>query len=177
MDNAVEQPTRLTGFEYMIIAGLSEAVVRALGIASKRLRMKLLRMCNLFLNYLSQHPRPAAMAVLVAGDVAEFTVQEIIEGGERMHFSGVSLLTFFCTEPGSGERLCTPPLVDTLMKWIEERLPKVRDMIGSWGDVTETDTVCVLWFLYNASEAVGPVIPLAEPLPLVVGACIRFAQS
>jgi hypothetical protein len=67
--------------------------------------------------------------------------------------------------------------VDTLMKWIEEWLEKVREMIGSWGEVTESDTVCVLWFLYNAPEPLRLVIPLAEPLILVVGACIRFAQS
>jgi hypothetical protein len=117
----------------VIVAGLCEAVVRGLGV-SKRVRMKVLSMTALFLNYLSEHLQPAALAVLVAGDVLELVVQELVEGGEAMHGIAVPLLVLFCTDPGPGERLCALPLVDTLMKWIEEWLLKVRkNIVALWG--------------------------------------------
>ncbi len=113
----------------MIVAGICEAIVQGLGVVSKRVRMKVLSMTALFLNYLSLHLRPAALAVLVAGDVLELTFQEMLEGGEAMHGIAVPLLTLFCTDLGPGERLCAPPLVDPLMSWIEEWLLKVRNKI------------------------------------------------
>jgi hypothetical protein len=110
-------------------AGLFPAAFRALGVASKMLRVRVLG-CFVFCHSsLSKDLHPAAIALLVENDVMELTIQEMVEGAADMGRVGASMLLHCITDPRARERMCAPEVIDTLMQWIGEWIPTVRRVV------------------------------------------------
>ncbi len=117
-------------------AGLCRTALRVLGMVTKSMRVKVLTMLMFLLYSLSEPLCPAAMAVLVAGDVVELIVGDMAEDGEVIHYVGGSLLRLLCADQAAGNRMCAPGTIHTLVKWMARWMLKVRDLVVLWGKLT-----------------------------------------
>jgi hypothetical protein len=89
-----------------------------------------------FHNNLSPHLRSAAVAVLVAGNAVELTL-DLMEAEVDVPNNGVAMFAIFLADPEGQKRMCEPGAVNQLIRWIARRLLKVRNIIVRWGDGDE----------------------------------------
>jgi hypothetical protein len=77
-----------------------------------------------FLGHLSTIFYAKALAVLVEGNVVEFTVGHIVKTGVKS--SGAVVLPCFWVLFEGQKRMCAPGVMDQLIAWIAESLQSVR---------------------------------------------------
>jgi hypothetical protein len=110
--------------------GLFPAALRALGVASKMLRVRALGCFVFCFQSLSEDLCPAAVGLLVENNVVELTVQEMAEGGANMEGMGTSILLHSINDPRARQRMHAPEVIDRLMQWIGKWILTVRHMGG-----------------------------------------------
>ncbi len=116
----------------MSAAGLCEAAASALKRKPKGMQGKLLGMLGLLLRQLCKADQKEALAPLLAGNVVELTVEEVVKNGLGMHEGCLLDILHLAAEYPQGQRrLSAPAVVKQLIKAAAGWLLQVHHMLAS----------------------------------------------
>jgi hypothetical protein len=104
----------------MTAAGVCRAAVQAIKRHSKGGHEydEVLCILSQLLRYLSIHLRPAALAMLTAGDAVDLIVRHSAEEGLDVEGYGLNVMMLFMTDVAARKRMCARGVVEELLKGI-----------------------------------------------------------